>query len=114
MLTLGTFMTIAKVVENVGYIFPTLKVVSICVNFGKTRVGLYFGRFFTLTHLVTLVDSYIPNCISGNIYVYLLAFDDFANRNFNPTLRQKRFFSFHPLPCLFLTFKAYLRKWCGY
>jgi hypothetical protein len=73
MLTLGTFMTIAKVVENVGYIFPTLKVVSICVNFGKTRVGLYFGRFFTLTHLVTLVDSYIPNCISGNIYICVFA-----------------------------------------
>jgi hypothetical protein len=52
--TLESFLKITKAAKNFGLPLPQqLKY----INFSLKWVGLRFGRFFTQTHLVTLVEG---------------------------------------------------------
>jgi hypothetical protein len=46
---------------------------EVCIDFDKKRVGLKFGRFFSQTHLVTLVGRDELFFVGGKKKLFLLA-----------------------------------------
>jgi hypothetical protein len=49
------FFLISEVAHIFGYFFPQLR---LGINFAKNVLGYFFGRYFSQTHLVTLVRCY--------------------------------------------------------